>query len=104
MMIAVAVAALLVVLWKDEGGSPAAGAVIVAACVVILVFKLARDAIAREQGGGKMIGRWRKLRIVMESSAIAVVIIGSADFTFLYVVYNSSIHSHSRRVAVHRVG
>lgn len=97
MMIAVAVAALLVVVWKDQGGSPAAGAVIVAACVVILAFKLARDAIAREQGGGKTIGRWRKLRIVMESSAIAVVIIGSADFTFLYV-YISLVHSYFRRI------
>ncbi len=96
MMIAVAVAALLVVLWKDQGASPAAGAVIVAACVVILAFKLARDAIAREQGGGKTIGRWRKLRIVMESSAIAVVIIGSADFTFLYV-YALLVHPHFRR-------
>jgi len=103
MMIAVAVAALLVVIWKNEGGSPAAGAVIVAACVVILAFKLARDAIAREQGGGKTIGRWRKLRIVMESSAIAVVIIGSADFTFLSVYSSFIIHTHSRRIEVPKV-
>lgn len=81
----VVVAPFFLVLRDDPDSSRLAGAMIVGACVVILAWKFASEEIARKQAGGQPIGRWRKVGVVLHSSAVALVVIGSADIVFLII-------------------
>lgn len=88
MMIGVAILAPFLVALRDGvEGSVLAGAIIVVACVMILASKLTVDAIARNEVDGKRLGRWRRVRIVLVSSAVALAIIGTTDLAFAAVYF-----------------
>jgi hypothetical protein len=85
LMVAVAVvAAFLPVLRGDPDGERVSGALIVATCVLLLAYKMASNSIAWNRSAGLAVTRWQMVWIGLGSLATALLIIGAADFLFLF--------------------
>jgi hypothetical protein len=84
-MIAVAVvSAFLPALRGDPDGERLAGALIVGTCVLLLAYKMASDSLAWNRSAGLAVTRWQMVWIGLGSLATALLIIGAADFLFLF--------------------
>jgi hypothetical protein len=97
MMVVVAVvAAFLPALRGDPDGERLSGKLIVGTCVILLAYKMASNSIAWNRSAGHAVTRWRKVWIGLGSLATALLIIGAADFLFLflYVVESGIINPH----------
>ncbi len=84
LMITVAVVApFLMVFRESTSGSFLAGLMIVLGCIVILSYKLYTLAITRFEACGLILGGWRRVRIALVSSLLALALVSSADLAFL---------------------
>jgi hypothetical protein len=88
MMIAVAaLAAFLPAFREDASGSFLAGALIVGTCVVLLAYKMASNSIAWNRSAGLPVTRWTMIWTGLGSLWTALLIIGLADFLFLFLYF-----------------